>query len=154
MGESELSVPETMPYPGSAGKREAHPAHALSRAAHRDWTWQANCCILAYPSTMPAPKSARLHRLHLLFAGLPLLLAGCSDLYYYGPTTLGRTAYMEGYDPGDSRYRLQPSDTGSWWRGEGMPGASRIVISLGEQKAFFYKGGKLVGVSALSTGDS
>jgi lipoprotein-anchoring transpeptidase ErfK/SrfK len=61
---------------------------------------------------------------------------------------------MEGYDPGDPRYRLQPSDTGSWWRGDGVPGPSRIVISLGEQKAFFYKGGKLVGVSALSTGDS
>jgi lipoprotein-anchoring transpeptidase ErfK/SrfK len=66
----------------------------------------------------------------------------------------GRTAYMEGYDPGDSRYRLQPSDTGSWWRGDGVPGSSHIVLSLNEQKAFFYKGGHLVGVSALSTGDA
>jgi hypothetical protein len=105
---------------------------------------------------MPAHKPARFPRLHLLLAALPLLVTGCSDLYYYGPSgsMSGGTAYMEGYDPGDSRYRLQPSDTGSWWRGDGVSGSPHIVISLNEQRAFFYKGGKLVGVSALSTGDS
>ena len=104
---------------------------------------------------MPASKTPRLSGLHLLLAAVPLLLTNCTDLYYYGPSSLsGRTVYMEGYDPGDSRYRGQPVDLNSWWRGDGVPGAAHIVISIREQKAFFYKGGKLVGVSSLSTGDS
>jgi hypothetical protein len=92
----------------------------------------------------------------VILALAPLLLASCTDLYYYGPSARlsGHTSYMEGYDPGDSRYRGQPTDTHSWWRGDGVPGAPHIVISLREQQAYFYKGGKLVGVSALSTGDS
>ncbi|MFZ4763705.1 MAG: L,D-transpeptidase family protein [Roseimicrobium sp.] len=85
---------------------------------------------------------------------LGLALTSCTDLYYYGPSgrLTGRTAYLEGYDPGDSRYRGQV-DTKSWWRGDGVPGTPHIVISLSRQEAFFYKSGRLVGVSALSTGD-
>ncbi|RBP44550.1 L,D-transpeptidase-like protein [Roseimicrobium gellanilyticum] len=84
-----------------------------------------------------------------------LLLTNCADVYYYGPAgaVSGRTVYLEGYDPGDSRYAGQPTDTNSWWRGDGVPGNPHIVISLGQQQAFFYKSGKLVGVSSLSTGD-
>jgi hypothetical protein len=40
----------------------------------------------------------------------------------------------------------------SYWDGEGVQGDPRIVVSLGQQKAFFYKGPQLVGVSAISTG--
>lgn len=40
----------------------------------------------------------------------------------------------------------------SYWDGDGVPGQPRIVVSLSQQKAFFYKNGKLVGVSAISTG--
>jgi lipoprotein-anchoring transpeptidase ErfK/SrfK len=39
-----------------------------------------------------------------------------------------------------------------YWNGDGIPGASSIQIRLGEQKAYFYKGGKLVGMSPISTG--
>lgn len=90
-----------------------------------------------------------------LLAALPLLITGCTDIYYYGPSRAmaGRTVYLEGFDSGDPRYRNQPRDTKSWWRGDGVPGSPHIVISLREQQAYFYKGGKLVGVSALSTGD-
>lgn len=41
---------------------------------------------------------------------------------------------------------------GGYWQGGGMPGAPSIVIDLGDQKALFYKGGALAGVSPVSTG--
>ena len=34
-----------------------------------------------------------------------------------------------------------------------FPGESSIVLSLRQQKAYFYKGGRLVGVSQISSGD-
>ncbi len=40
----------------------------------------------------------------------------------------------------------------SWWEGDGVSGSPSVVIRLSEQTASFYKGGKLVGVSAVSTG--
>lgn len=40
----------------------------------------------------------------------------------------------------------------SYWDGDGVSGAPSIRISLSQQKAFFYKGGQLVGVSPVSTG--
>ncbi len=43
-------------------------------------------------------------------------------------------------------------DTVSYWDGDGVPGRPSIRISLGEQRAYFYKGGELVGVSTVSTG--
>jgi hypothetical protein len=45
-----------------------------------------------------------------------------------------------------------PVDNVSYWDGEGVTGKPSIKISLGEQRAYFYKGGKLVGLSQLSTG--
>lgn len=81
-------------------------------------------------------------------------LSGCTDVYYYGPLgAFGGTRYLEGYDAGDPRYRQQQSDTESWWQGDGVDGEPGITISLGRQKAYFYKGGKLVGVSIISSGD-
>lgn len=40
----------------------------------------------------------------------------------------------------------------SYWDGGGIGGSPSIVISLSKQTASFYKGGKLVGVSAISSG--
>src|SRR5437667_667303 len=45
-----------------------------------------------------------------------------------------------------------PQDSVSYWDGDGIPGKPSIKIKLGEQHAYFYKGGQLVGVSQLSTG--
>ena len=45
-----------------------------------------------------------------------------------------------------------PVDNVSYWDGEGVPGKPSIKIRLGEQRAYFYKGGQLVGISQLSTG--
>ncbi len=40
----------------------------------------------------------------------------------------------------------------SYWDGEGVEGSPSIVINLSKQTASFYKGDKLVGVSAVSSG--
>jgi lipoprotein-anchoring transpeptidase ErfK/SrfK len=39
-----------------------------------------------------------------------------------------------------------------WWNDEGASGPARIVVHIGEQKAYFYKGKRLVGESTVSTG--
>lgn len=44
------------------------------------------------------------------------------------------------------------ADKNSYWDGDGVAGAPSIVIDLSEQQALFYKGGKLVGISAISSG--
>jgi len=40
----------------------------------------------------------------------------------------------------------------SYWDGAGSSGKPKIVIDLAQQRAYFYKGGKMVGVSVVSTG--
>jgi lipoprotein-anchoring transpeptidase ErfK/SrfK len=45
-----------------------------------------------------------------------------------------------------------PQDTVSYWDGDAVSGKPSIKIRLSEQRAYFYKGGELVGISQLSTG--
>ncbi len=45
-----------------------------------------------------------------------------------------------------------PRDTISYWDGDGIGGKPSVKISLGQQRAYFYKSGLLVGISQLSTG--
>ena len=40
----------------------------------------------------------------------------------------------------------------SYWDGTGSGGEARIVIDLDQQRAYFYKGDQIVGVSIVSTG--
>ena len=47
---------------------------------------------------------------------------------------------------------VQPNDSVSYWDGDGVQGAPRIEVHLGEQRAYYYKGDQLVGVSQVSTG--
>jgi len=69
----------------------------------------------------------------------------------------GRTQYLAGYGPqtglpvskGTPTY--QPK---GYWDGDGVAGAAKIKIVRAEQKAYFYKGGVLVGVTPISSGDS
>src|SRR6267378_4322224 len=39
-----------------------------------------------------------------------------------------------------------------YWNGDDVSGSPRIVVHLAEQKAYFYKGKRLVGESTVSTG--
>jgi lipoprotein-anchoring transpeptidase ErfK/SrfK len=39
-----------------------------------------------------------------------------------------------------------------WWDDEGVSGSPKIVVNIGDQKAYFYKGKHLVGETTVSTG--
>ncbi len=45
-----------------------------------------------------------------------------------------------------------PSKNQSFWIGDGVVGTPSIVVDLGVQRAFFYKGAKLVGEAVISSG--
>ncbi len=83
---------------------------------------------------------------------LTALLAGCAtdprfstDTVYLGGrrTPAGKLAANE---------KRMNYDNVSYWDGDHAGGSPRIAIKLGEQKAYFYKGDQLVGVSIISTG--
>src|SRR5437762_7401557 len=39
-----------------------------------------------------------------------------------------------------------------WWDDEGASGSAKIIVHIGEQKAYFYKSKRLVGETTVSTG--
>lgn len=118
-------------------------------------------------------KSGRKHRLKgggtyrmnqmfmksLILPGLgALFLASCTptlDPTHQGNASAGST-YLAGvrqtatYD-GTS---VNPNEASSFWDGDGVAGSPSIRISISDQKAYFYKGGQLVGLSPVSTGTS
>ncbi|MGE5213842.1 MAG: L,D-transpeptidase [Nitrospirota bacterium] len=56
--------------------------------------------------------------------------------------------YPAPYEPG-----LYPRATpAGWWDDDGASGSPKIVVHTGEQKAYFYKGKRLVGETTVSTG--
>lgn len=59
--------------------------------------------------------------------------------------------YLGGYRPATEPGRA-PFDNVSFWEGDGVSGAPSIRISLSEQRAYFYRDNRLVGVSYISTG--
>jgi len=48
-----------------------------------------------------------------------------------------------------AEFAPQPS---GYWNGDGMSGSPKIVVRVGEQRAYFYKGKRVVGESTVSTG--
>src|SRR5947208_10292324 len=78
--------------------------------------------------------------------GIVLLVTGCGE----DPRYSARTQYLGGTYGGAEGG--PPRDTVSYWDGDSSNGSPSVKISLGEQRAYFYKGGVLVGVSQLSTG--
>ena len=83
---------------------------------------------------------------------LTALLAGCAtdprfstDTVYLGGrrTAAGKLAANE---------KRMNYDNVSYWDGDHASGSPRIAIRLSEQKAYFYKGDQLVGISIISTG--
>ena len=88
-----------------------------------------------------------MQKLGLYLSGISLagmlLLAGCApdprqdpNVSYIGTTQQGTPGY----------------DNVSYWDGGNMSGPPSVRISLSEQRAYFYKGDKLAGVSWISTG--
>ena len=89
----------------------------------------------------------------LQFLSLPalaLLLASCDTTN--GPR--GQTQYLDAFNPGSvPQTSAGVVDTVSYWDGDAVSGPASIVLNLGEQKAYFYKGGQLAGVSLICTGN-
>jgi lipoprotein-anchoring transpeptidase ErfK/SrfK len=71
-----------------------------------------------------------------------------------GPRKGTQTQYLEAFAPQSlPQSATYTTDTVSYWDGEGLSGPPSIVIDLSDQRAYFYKGTTLAGVSSLSTGD-
>jgi len=108
-------------------------------------------------------------------AGTILSLAGCRSRYDHRadrvlyPDARGGTYYPPGYPVGsqpprerDSRHRngarerrearQAPTGPASFWNGDHLSGDPSIRIDLRTQRAYFYKGNELAGVSPVSTG--
>src|SRR5437764_1931933 len=84
----------------------------------------------------------------IFLTGAALLLVGCDG----EDPTVARSQYLGGVYGNQPVSSSAPRDTVSNWEGVGVPEKPSVKISLGEQKAYFYKGGQLVGISQLSTG--
>ena len=91
------------------------------------------------------------HLLRSTAALMLALLASCAS----GPSgPPGNTQYLEAFNPHSlPASGVYDADSVSYWDGDGLAGSPRIRIDLSDQKAYFYKGEQLAGVSALSTGD-
>ena len=81
----------------------------------------------------------------LVPAALALFLAACAE-------QAPQSQYLGGVYGQGPVSSSAPQDTVSYWDGDGVSGSPSVKISLGEQRAYFYKGGQLVGISQLSTG--
>lgn len=68
------------------------------------------------------------------------LLASCEELAEQVTTEAQRIPAMF------------PSGTEEYWHGDGVNGSPKIVVHVSEQRAYFYKGKKLVGLTTVSTG--
>lgn len=71
-----------------------------------------------------------------LALGLLGLVAGCAE--------------ME--PPVTSAPAPAPTPPQGYWNGDGVSGSPKIVVSISDQRAYFYKGKRLVGESTVSTG--
>jgi hypothetical protein len=98
--------------------------------------------------------------LKLSILRLTLVLSGVVAMNACGPGGPERSGYMAGVGgPIQQQASNGPShpppaipDDISYWDGEGATGSPLIKINRSQQKAFFYKGGVLVGVSKISSG--
>ena len=76
-----------------------------------------------------------------------LILTACDD-----DSGMAQGNYLGGVYGAGAVSSSAPQDTVSYWDGDGLSGKPSVRIKLSEQRAYFYKGGELVGISQLSTG--
>ncbi len=85
-------------------------------------------------------------------------LSQCTPYDASGNPAATGTQYLAGYGPPPTGLPISQgtpvNQPRGYWDGDGVPGAAKIRIVRSEQKAYFYKGGTLVGVSPISSGDS
>ncbi len=109
-----------------------------------------------------------LSSLLVLIAALALVSCGPAIPPVPGFSTGGTTQYLAGYGPpGAPTYNpnapnalgnppqqssQQMPESRGFWDDEGITGPAKIRLNRQEQRAYFYKGSQLVGVSPISTG--
>ena len=71
-----------------------------------------------------------------------ILLGGCADVRH---ELTARAQRLPELFPG-------ATTSEGFWRGDDVRGPAKIVVHVAEQRAYFYKGHKLVGESTVSTG--
>ena len=81
-------------------------------------------------------------------ASLAIILSSCDG----DDPSAARSQYLGGVYGTGPVSSSAPRDSISYWDGDSVPGKPSIKINLTEQRAYFYKGGQLVGISQLSTG--
>jgi lipoprotein-anchoring transpeptidase ErfK/SrfK len=65
-----------------------------------------------------------------------------------------QTQYLDAFNPASVPGTDNSAvDTVSYWDGDHMSGPTRVVLDLSEQKAYFYKGDTLAGVSLICSGN-
>jgi hypothetical protein len=84
----------------------------------------------------------------VLAASAALFLAACDG----DDPALAQSQYLGGVYGNTPVSTSAPRDSISYWDGDNVSGSPSVKIRLGEQRAYFYKGGQLVGISQLSTG--
>jgi len=91
------------------------------------------------------------HLVVVAATAITLLLSACAS--YDGRLNSTSTQYL-GTDGSivTKTSTASLADRISYWAGESSSGPACIVIDISDQKLYYYKGGKLVGISAVSTG--
>lgn len=84
-----------------------------------------------------------------LSLGLLLGLAACGSP---DPRYSRETIYLGSMTRPPAEPDRSHFDNVSYWDGDHASGNPRVEVRLSEQRAYFYKGGELVGVSMISTG--
>ena len=54
--------------------------------------------------------------------------------------------------PPTTAAQVAPTPPPGYWNGDGISGSAKIVVSISEQRAYYYKGKRVVGESTVSTG--
>ena len=78
------------------------------------------------------------------------LLSGCATLPQMNPFFGGNTGAVE--EPVKNLEPLPPQKRHTFWDSDGATGAPQIVVKLGEQRAYFYRGKKAIGGTRISSG--
>lgn len=100
---------------------------------------------------------ARVFSCAALVGVVGLCASGCTGMSTHAGYAGGDgTLYLEGLGASLAlpRPALEgPVDNVSYWDGDGVAGAPSVTIDLSQQRAFFFKGERLVGVSRVSSGN-
>ena len=88
-------------------------------------------------------------RLSALLLLIAFALTGCG---FRDPRLRDGTAYLGGFRGRAQEGGRAAHDDVSYWDGDSARGPASVRIDLGEQRAYFYKGNELVGISTISTG--